>query len=664
MAATFASAQPQGAPPVQDDGPVVVGIPREKWSGVQLKNYTAAFEYRYQWQKDKLEQTGVETQEVTETRNRYLLDTTGELIIGHRNLIDITGSLQLGLEDIKIDDSALVNSSSDEQDTIAFYNINALLFGSSALPTNVYAIRSETQTERTFASTVKETLQEEGFNTNYLTETTSTILQYFHRDQTITDDLGTINSNTVQDELSLQSGIKLTPDSRVDIWYTFDHIDENQEGQQSDSYDRNDLNLVHLQGFGGEGNPNDLRSSLRYYGQTGLQDQARLRWDEVLSLRPSDRFDTRFATLFEQVEVQGKTSQLVRGDATARYKLFDSLVSTVTGGAQQFSTDTNFTSDEIFFTGQLDYTKSVPLGTLQIGLGQSVVDQKNSEQGSTIDILNQPFTYNDGFPIIIARRNIIPSSIVITAPGGFPTYIEGSDYTVTAYPDRVEIRGVTGGAWVNGQIVSVSYDLGPEPANEILTLGGTLSVRYTIKEGTFDGLALYGLYRYVQNDLQQGDPAVILLDNLDEWVGGVQYIRGGLDTLAEYILHNSDFDPYTRIRGQVLYSLNVAPQSLITFEYTHETIDFDNPSNHVDYDRVAFRTGWRLSDSLDVNTVLQYRQENSTLNGDSTGIEETIGFAWHKGLTSAYARFRNASLDGTDSNQEDQFFEFGIRRAF
>lgn len=657
-----ASAQTVTGQP-DDGGPLVVGTPRESWRRFQLQRLDAALEFRGEYQHDKLEVTGQPSQTTTQWRLRELLDVSGQAFVGHRNLLDITAAAQLGLEDIDTS-SNIPGLDTSETDFVAIYDINALLLASSKLPTNFYARREENQLDRAFAGSIDETISEAGFSARYQSERAPTSLTYFHREDQLKGDFGQIDSKTNQDSINFTNAIFITPRQRLETTYTFDRIDERQQGGYSDSYDRNDLNVVHTATFGEENRPHELRSSFRLYDQTGRQEQSRINWDELLTLRHSERLESRYNIVAEDLEVRGQDQQLLRGEASIKHRLFDSLTSVATVGAQRYEAPGSFTSDGAFINGQLDYTKKVPLGRLDASAGGGFNAQRNSDRGSTVSVIDEPYTFVDGFAIIIARRNIVPGSIVITPTSGFPVYQEGLDYTVQYFPDRAEVRGVVGGAWVNGQRLNISYDLGPEPGNDVDTTALTFSIRYTLTEGWLRGTAFYGTYRNVRQSISAADPSLFRPDDLDDLLLGVEHQFSNLTVLYEYNIHDSTFDPYTLHRIQAIYSLPLGPASALNAEFTREMINYSDDGDDVNFDRGSLRWVSRLGRDLDFNVGLEYRNEDSSLSGDSTGFEQTVGLTWTKRQTTIFASFRNSMLDGSASNETSQYLQFGFRRTF
>ncbi len=652
----------QGAVSGADDGPIVVGTPRESWKTVEIMKLESAVEFRWQTQRDSRRTNGQPKQNNRETRYRELFDISTEIAVGHRNLLDITAALQIGREDI------YTHNETDqffghEKDFVNLYDINALILGSSALPTNVFMRRQQSLLDRAFAGSINQTTTEHGVGARFQYGGINASAQYLHRDDQLKGDFGRIDTKVKQDTLTLQSGITLTPSQKLDVAYTFDSISESQAGGLSDSYNRHDANIIHTYSFGGEAKPHELRSAVRLYNQSGRQTQDHLRWDETLTLRHTDRFETRYNLAVDSLNVRGEEQRLTRADASAKYKLFESLTSTGTVGGQRLDARGS-TSDNLFVNGQLDYTKEVPLGRLDAAVGASFDAQSNSERGETLRVNNEPHTFIDGFPIILSRRNIIDGSIVITPVSGFPNYQDGVDYTVTVFADHAEIRGVVGGGFVNGQTVLVSFDVGPEAESNIDTNTTSISVRYTLTEGRLKGMAFYSTYRTVGHSVRTKNPDLFSLDDVNDLLLGVEYRFLEYNLKYEYNNHDSRFDPYTVHRWQGLYVMPLGPGSSINAELSREMIDFSKQNNQVTFDRASLRWNKRLNSSFDFNARLEYRNEESTLNGHSQGFDQIVGLAWRKRQTSIYGSFRNSFLNGPGSRQTSQTVQLNIRRAF
>jgi len=642
---------------------VVVGVLNRSLREFELERFEAVLDLYAERRVDRVRMPDGTTQVDKETRFRETLDLFGQASVGHKNLLDLTATVQFGLEqrDIRSETAGL---NTRESDTVSLYDISALILGSGRLPLTLYARREQSVLDRAFAGSIDDTLTETGAIAQFRSEIAPTTVQYFHRVHEQSDPLGRGDTSVTQDTFTLQSGIRLTDASRLDITYTFDHINEDQGDFFSDGYDRHDANIVHTWAFGGELRPHELRSSLRLTDQSGRFDQRSLRLDELLVLHHSDRLETRYALTLDQETRGGAEQRLYRGEASIRHRLFESLVSSATIGGQRVESPDNAWSDDLFASGVLDYTKKVPLGRFNAAAGVSYNAQHNSERGSTLAVLNEPRVFNDPFPIALSRRNIEPASIVVTPVSGFPVYLEGIDYTVQVFPDRAELRVPPGSAISDGQTVLVSYDVGPEPASDIDTLGTTLSFRYSLTEGPLTGLSVYTTYRTVDYTVSARDPSLFVVDDFRSLLVGVGYVRAGFDLTLEHESRDSNIDPFESNRLLALYQMPLGRASVVSVQYSHDDIDYSRRDNRVVFDRITGRWDQQVNPSLRFNVRLEYRNERNDLSGDSEGFDQILGFSWHRGQTTVYGSFRNAFLNGEGTDTDSQRFQVGLRRSF
>ncbi|MFO0835400.1 MAG: hypothetical protein U0638_10535 [Phycisphaerales bacterium] len=646
-----------------DGGPVIVGERKTGWSGVELVRFVPVLDLRWQHERDKNKVNGQPDQTVIEDRYRELLDIDSQFTIGHKNLIDVTAVFQLGNEDI-FRRSGLEGDSGHTNDLIGLWDVNALVFGASELPTNIYSRRSEDRQRRPFAGALDQIITETGISSSYQNEFMALRGEYYHRDQEITDDFGDINTKTKQDTFTTNDIFNVAERQKLELNYTLDMIDESQSGGYSDSYTRHDGLLTHTWAFGDEGIPHELRSQARVYNQSGEQDINRFRWDEYLTLRHTDRFETRHNLVYDQLDVRGSSRDLVRFENSAKHRLFESLTSLGTLGAQRISDAEGFTSDEIFLSGQLDYTKSVPLGRLDATVGLGYDTQMNSDRGSTFRVLDEAHAYNDGFPIILNRRNIVPGSVEVRPAANSTPYQEGIDYTVQYFPDRTEVRGVLTGALVNGQTVRITYDVGPESGYDVDTLSTSWALRYTLTEGTFKGLAGYTTYHTTDQSISASDPSLFTPDDTKDLLVGLEYRRAEWFARAEYNIHDSTISPYNVARFLVNYSLQTGTGSAINAEVSREMIEFTDENDDVTLDRARLEWITRLDEAFSLTLGATYRHEDSSVNGTTDGLEEHVTLNFRKRQTSIYTTLSNSNLEGPNSKNESQFFEVGLRRSF
>lgn len=645
-----------------DDGPVIVGETKSKWKAFDLNRVGGAFEFLGRHREDRLRQTTVDDTNDTESLMRELLELSGEAYIGHKNLVDLTGRVRFGFEDRFID-SETFGQDDHSGDFTNLFDVNARLLGTSKLPTDVYARRDEQFLDRDFAGSVKNTTEEVGAVVSYQSEVAPTTVRLFRIKSTQDDPDNLFDYDVTQHTFSINSNIRVANQHRLEASYTFDDVAENQVGGFVNDYQRHDAQLTDVINFGKTGT-NELRSYLRYFEQTGRFDQSIARWDEQLLLVHSTRLETRYNTTLEHHSIGDSDQDHIDASATIKHKLFDSLVSTGTVGVRRFSDSTDFSSNEWFVQGNLDYTKKVPLGRLDLDLGASFNAQDNSERGSTFRVIDESHTFRDPLPITLSRRNIVVGSIVVTASSGFPTYQEGVHYTTLFFVDRVEVRIIVGSGISDGSTLLFDYDVGPEPGSTVNTTGLTASVRYTFEQGALTGLSLYSQYRRQDHEVDTAPGINLVFDDTQTLMYGAEYRRGEWRLKGEREHHESTVSPFDATRLQASYDYVFARGSNLGFDATHEEFDFDNPANQVVFNRLTFRWNEQLTRNTNMLFRIDLRDEDDDLRGSTQGIDQYLTLQWRKRQTSAYVTIRNTLLESDRTDRATHFIEIGLRREF
>lgn len=648
--------------PADEEGPIVVGERTDVWQGFHIVQLDTAIEFESRYREDQIRTSGEPDERDTEVRLREMFELSGRAFVGHQNLLDLTGTVRLGLDDWWFENTALGTDDRTTDVTHAF-DVNAHVLGASAVPFDVYARREEQTLDREFAPSVTNTTLDYGALATYATDSSISTFRLSREETDQSDVIGQQNFGKRQTTFALVSNLRLTDDNRLEINYTFDDITDRQSDFFVNEYQKHDLLITDTQAFGDE-SQHELRSYLRYFDQSGIFGQETLRLDEQLRLSHSKTLETRYNFAAEQQSREDTRQDLVRGSATVRHELFDSLVSTGTVGAQHLYSSDDFSTDDYFFSGALDYTKKVPGGRLDAGVGASFNYQDNSERGGSARIFDERYVYNAPFPISISRRNIERGSLVVKAASGFPFFFEGVDFTVAYFSDRVEIRPILGGAISDGSAVLVDYTIGPEPSSEIQSIGTTFTIRYTLTETWLAGLSAYARCRTRSFDLQTAVPDRFALDDTRDILYGLEYERGDLDLRAEQEFHYSDFSPYDTTRFQLEYDHRFGTRSSISVDATHERIEYEDPSNQVLFSRLGVTWSQELSQEFSFDLRVILRDEQDELNGNSRGVDQVLGFRWRKRQTTISGSIKNTFVEADTTDTDSVFLELLIRREF
>ncbi|MBK7404380.1 MAG: hypothetical protein IPJ41_07015 [Phycisphaerales bacterium] len=664
--AGIAGAVPLGAPAwaqgqPADGEPIILGR-RETWKGFELASLTAAVNTEARYRSFRRETEGQPT--LTDTE-RYILgeiEVGGEAYIGHRNLLDVTGTVRLGLENTNLN-SDTQGASLDDTNQRTLYDVSGLILQEGPAPLTVYSRREQVQLDRQFGGTIDSVNTEHGAILRYRSEVAPTYIHYFHRESNQTDQLGTIDYDSVQDTFNIRTDVNMGDTQRLSAEYTLDLVDERQSSSYQNSFTRHDALFVHEIDFGRDARSH-LRSSLRLYDESGLADLRRVRLDETLRLQHTDDFDTRYDVSAEDSQRHGQEQRYLSARFLARYKLFDSLVATGSLGASTLEVDGDASTQLYDVSGDLQYTKRVPYGRLDATIGVGFTRQEDGERGQPFLISDDRVTLEDPRPSVIARRNVVANSAFVTDSAGFRIYVEGIDYVVDYFPDHIEIRRIVGGAIADGEVVLVDYTVGPEPAATFDTPNASISARYTFEEGPLNGLSPYVVYQWLDQSVDAVDPTRFVLEELHDLKYGVDYRIGNFTFNAERQNHDSNIFPYDSTRLEARYDLRMSYSWALTGNLTREITDYSNTGEQLTLDRATLRVYGRLGEDLDLNARVEYRDESSRLAQDITGFEQELNLVLRKGKTSITGGLRNSVLDSGVSSTTSQTISVGLRRTF
>lgn len=655
------AARAQPADQTQDGEPIIVGE-REVYKPWQLDSFGAALETQARYRHYRQTTEGQPDRSETE---RYLLgrlELSGRAFVGHQNLIDLNGRVAIGWEETDIS-SDVPGATQNESELSLLYDVSALILREGPVPVTVYSRREERQLEREFVGPIDATNQEHGVLARIRSEDWPTFIHIYRREADQQDKRGQIDYGLTQDSVTVRTTPNLGDNQDLSLDYTLDLVDERQSNSFQNSFTRHDAQAIHTINFGRD-DRSSLRSTARFYDESGLADLRRYRLDELLRLQHTDDFDTRWDLTAEDSTRHDQGQRYLRAQGQARYRLFDSLVAVGTLGANRLDVEGGFHSTEYYADSQLQYTKQVPYGRFDAAIGAGFNRQENSEQGSPVLIADDRITLSDPTPTLISRRNVVEGSIVVTSADGTRVYAEGLDYTVEVFPSHVEIRRVVGGAIAEGETLLVDYTVGPEPSNTIDSVSGNFSVRYTLDETILQGLSGYLNYTKVDQSVDAVDPSRFILDDVRDLRYGLDYHRGFITLQAERRHHDSTIYPYDTTRLEARYDMRTGPLGVLSASVSRDINDYPQSGDQLKLTRATLRYAGRVAEGLDCSARLIYRDETSRLSTDLSGFEQSLDLTWRRGRTTISGSVFNGILDAETSSSLSQTFSIGIRRTF
>lgn len=646
----------------QGGGPIIIGE-HQRLEFFGIENFKASMEAYWRYRNDdSTDSNGVKSSS-TESLFRESIIFDSKAYLGDPNLVTLKLHLDLRLSQENLKSSSLARTERTSE-LLSEYDISALVLQRSDLPFTIYSRQTQALLDRQFADSLDSITTEHGARISLQSDVMPNQFHYFHREQEQTSSITGTESRLAQDSFTWQGSFIKFKNQRFWWDYTFSNIDESGLLQVSNSFARHDAFVNHTYDFGADNNYH-LRSSLRIFKETGKFPIDRLRINEILRLEHKENFETKYAYLFDQQERRGTTQTLHKGTASFRHDLFDSLTTTGQIGTSQLDLTTdNFESTQYFGDLGLKYQKIVPKGMLYATADVNFNHQDDADRGSTIIITNEPHTFAVSGLIILSRRNIITTSVVITDATGIIIYVEGADYSVTPFADSIEIRRIITGSIAAGQSVLVRYEIGPEPASTTDTTGVGFTLRYRFQEGPLSGLSPYLRYR---NQIQDRTSASLLLlaqNDFDDLVLGVDYDLGKFSLTAEHQIHDSTLSPFeiTRFEGRYINRINST--NSISFNAYYQQTDRTDIDIQTTITNVTTRWSARPSQKIRSSLVAIWRKEADNSGLDSDAFEIVLDLAWKHRQTSAYCTIRNSMVDSNTRDSTFQTFIFGIRREF
>ncbi len=646
----------------QDGTPFIVGEHKEL-KFFELESFRASVEAYWRYRVDEsTDASGVSTRD-TETLFRESLLLGGKGFLGNPNLVKLDLNVKLRLSQEEFDS----NSTGRNERTAEFlseYDVSALILRKSDSPLTIYSRRSEVLLDRQFADSLDSITTEHGARLTLRSDFAPSDFQYFRREQEQTGRFSGTDSKLTQDTFAWQGRIKPINGHRLWWDYTFSNIQEIGTLVVPNTFTRHDAFFNHTYDFGADAQ-HSLRSSIRFYKETGKFPVERFRWTETLDLEHTSDFETRYIYMLDQQKRRGTNQTLHRGVASFQHDLFESLTTTGQLGASRMSiTDGDFESTQYFGDIGLKYQKIVPYGILNATVDLSFNQTDDGTRGASIFITDEPHTFGVSGIITINRRNIVLSSIVVKDATGITTYFEGPDYTVALFGETVEIQRVLGGNIAPGQSVLITYEVGPEPATTTDTTGYGLTFRYRFDDGFLKGFSPYMRYRDQRQSRTSREIIANPQNDFQDLIFGIDYDIGRISLTAEHQVHDSTISPFDRTRFEGRYINRVNSRNSVSLIAYYQETDRADENLRTTVSNLTARWTAQPNDRLRSNLVGIWRRESDNAGADSDAYELALDLTWRHRQTIVYCTVRNAIVQSNTRDSTFQTFLFGVRRDF
>lgn len=654
----------------QDDfGPTVIN-PQQELDWFHLEDVRLAFVFDYRGEIDDVDpQIGPGTRDI-EHRFREILEIETESFIGHPNLLELDASGRFGLTQRIFDFDSGEGGSDTTHETLLEYDIQALFLKKQDVPFTLYTRRTDQDVGRQFGGSLESVTEEHGVRAQLRSDEFPTFFTYFHRTRDEDDPTFDASFNLKQDTVLIDGQID-TDVIRDLAWdYEFTDVDETGENRSTQSFQRHEFNLLHTLYFG-EDDRNSLRSTFRYYDETGDIEFNQIRVNETLRFRPSIKLTHWYDFIGEWNERETQEQNLLRGSANVRHQLFESLTTIAQVGALQLEIPTDdFTSEQYFGDASLEYTKRVPLGRFNAGVSGRYSTVDESSRGAPIDVPDNLRVFGPDDRITLQGQNILPDSIRVLDASGTILYSEGIDYTLQVFADRVEIIRRLGGNIAPGQAVRIDYTIGPEPANETDTFGWSVSARYTFAEGPLRGLAGYVRYseqnesRTTFDFIDDPDFTPFPEQDYEELLYGLEYNVWKLDLRAERRIRDSTLSPFESTRLEATYTEELGRGSRFVANAFYDEVDNTDEGFVTESVTLTGGLSATLSPRLTGDLRLTYRHTENNQGSETDAFEQYVDLRWEYRQTELFARLRNSILEDNASDRMFTTIYVGLRREF
>ncbi|UCE59653.1 MAG: hypothetical protein JSU63_19690 [Phycisphaerales bacterium] len=591
------------------------------------------------------------------------LETEGYLY--HPGLFDFTlgglfGLIQHNAENVYGGKRETVSN----EGTVQEFNLEGEILKWRRIRGFVRARRDQALEPRAFRTSLETTTTDYGMLWRYVDDKWPTSLQFNYTDVRL-DPLGDLEEKhrRTNTDLIFQTDYRFTRKSVLSLDYKRETVDE--EPQERD-YDSDEVTLKHRWEFGRrEGN--SLESDLNYRSQRGFLELERLRWRENLRLQHTDRFRTWYK--FEAIdrvrsdlsgpESIGERSYSV--SASLEHRLYENLVSQVTGFALTQDFDSGVEIDRLGVQATFNYRRSNPWGILLGDYSFHVNTEDRAGANLAAERLDQEHIFNEPNPVILTGPRVDPGSIVIRDESRVTVYREGSDYRVFTIGDRIEIFRVPTGRIIDGQVVLIDYLVEIGGTYTLTTIGQTLSLRQR-----FDfGLSPYYRLRWQHQRLSPEENSGITPEEISAHLFGLEFRRGLLTLTGEHEIQYSTLTPFDSTRLGLDFNRRFDSGGTGTIRARWVDTRYGSPNKRTSrFFTIEGRYRHAISRNLNFEGAVQYRNEKDSLSGDDDGIDLDLSLDLFVRKTEVRVTYEYGRYNDDFAKSEASALFVQVRRRF
>jgi len=590
---------------------------------------------------------------------RLKLGTGGGVI--SKNAIAWKGSITLGLREEW--NSTTGSETQSSWGVLHEYDLDLSLFPNSMLPSSYWARRGENYINRSFAALLRQEQTSYGAQVSWPNMTLPMYLRVYHV-ETVQQELNGTNPFTLsQDTVEYHTETMIGDRQKLSLDYQLTTGETNGAGEAEELGSQH-LMVNHTLNIDPEGRYT-LTSRLDYSQETGFINYDRLRIDEQLTLRHTDRFETyyNYSADYQSYPTSETLTNSLTGGFT--HRLYESLTTSGRVGYSTTERSSGGASDLATAYLNFAYAKKVPLGRLGAFLELGYATGTTGETGTAQEVIGDTETFNDPLPIVLTERGVNGSTVEVFNATGTKKYVENIDYRVRQFSDRVEIERILGGDISPNETVRLNYDIDPLPGYTQTTSTFGFGARYTFKEGPLENLALYASYRQQDQSISTTDPDRLQPDDSQTTLAGAEYEFWKLTLTTEAENRDSTLSPYKALRFSARYVDRLGPRSRLSINATQLFLQYPDEDAEAQYTQLSGRFDYDFTREVRMSVWAATRLNEDSRFGDTLAFEEQAEIRWRHRQTEITGAVRHTYVTSSSSGDSTSFlFLLTITRRF
>ncbi|MFQ5773639.1 MAG: hypothetical protein ACE5GS_03890 [Kiloniellaceae bacterium] len=347
------------------------------------------------------------------------------------------------------------------------YNINANVLQGTPGPVSfdVQAGRTNDTTEGSLGNRSEFDLGTRSLGVNWKTTIFPSTLRYSERSLEQTFRSGLTGATFERDDVLRTVSLR-GRSSKLDLSLDRDWLDDQVEGRDFD-YTSNRARAGHRFRWG---KGSQLTSRVDYFDRNGFNSFENLSLDETADIQHTADLRSTTSYRFTSFTQQTTTTENA-GAFSLTHDLYDNL--TTTGHASGSFRDSDVLDELEYETGlNLNYRKQIFWGgRFNAGAGAAYRITDRRSQGGFQEVVDESHVVPATGIVILDRRFVDPSSIVITDATGTLVLTQGADFTVSpAAEDLTEIFVLPGGQVAPAETILASYSFEVLPSLKFSTV--------------------------------------------------------------------------------------------------------------------------------------------------------------------------------------------------